>query len=241
MPGIQSNYRAPIVIALNLVLAVTLLTLTTIKCWAAEDAKKISVHFNNTPLAECVSVLLKLADSPATIKLDPGLDITITKTAVDKQWNSILKEILVENNLKLTKHDGEYRLSSNTAQALSSAKQTSNINRHIIANDEEYNTSHCNDKELITLGYKYSSGANPYALVGHCVKIKNVKPFQYFSATEALARWSYRSGYGVVYIEDRSKKNVLSNARVLITESIGVYEYGTTLGSKQIIPHLIIR
>ncbi len=91
------------------------------------------------------------------------------------------------------------------------------------------------------MGYKFGEGANPFALVGRCIKLKNVTPIQYVSAREALVTWHHRGEQGTVFVEDKSDAGLsINNAKVLVGKSIGTYEYTTVLGSKAIIPHLVI-
>lgn len=99
----------------------------------------------------------------------------------------------------------------------------------------------CHKSDVITMGYKYGEGANPFALIGRCIKLKNVTPIQYMSAQKALVSWNHRGEQGTVFVEDKSETGLsINNAKILIGRSVGTYEYRTVLGSKVIVPHLVI-
>jgi len=98
----------------------------------------------------------------------------------------------------------------------------------------------CSEQNLITLGYKYGSGANPYTLKGKCIKLHNVKAMQYFSKDKALASWSYRGNHGVVYLEAPENQELVGDSRVVVGMCVGVYSYKSVLDSPSQIPHIIV-
>jgi hypothetical protein len=208
--------------------------------YATEDNKQsqvreIAVHFTDTPITECVKEILSLAGSSANITFKTKKKILVTKELTGR-WDTILKAILEGNGLMLTRIDGEYFIIDNpSAETVSYTEKLANSQNTRVSSDVQ-----CTDDNLVTLGYKYSEGANPYALVGKCIKLHDFKPIQYFGATKALATWRYRDGSGTVYVEDLSGAMKLSNARSITAVSVGVYEYGTVIGAKKIIPHLEI-
>jgi hypothetical protein len=97
-----------------------------------------------------------------------------------------------------------------------------------------------NAKDLITLGYKYGSGANPFSLQGKCIKLNNIKALQYFDKDKALVEWNYQGQTGVVYLQTRDSSEIFGDSRSVVGVCIGVYSYKTVLGSPSKIPHLII-
>lgn len=99
----------------------------------------------------------------------------------------------------------------------------------------------CHDNaDLITLGYKYGSGSNPFSLQGKCIKLKNIKALQYFDKDTALVEWNYRGETGVVYLQARDNKEILGDSRSVIGVCIGVHSYKTVLGNPSKIPHILI-
>jgi len=207
----------------------------------SKSIENISVQFDNTPLSDCIPTILKLGRSQAKISIKQGITKKINKSVVEKRWDLVLQEILQENNLKLTKQDDAYLIVEDDRQSNVPPKISITREINVHTNPSLSTLNKCSQNNLITLGYQFSTGTNPYSLVGKCVKLTNFTPFQFFSATQALARWSYRGGSGVVFIEDLSKNHLINNSRILLTESIGVYEYENVLGAKQIIPHLVVK
>lgn len=99
----------------------------------------------------------------------------------------------------------------------------------------------CANSQVITMGYKYGEGANPFALIGKCIKLKNVTPIQYINAKKALVTWHHRGEKGTFFVEDKSDTGLsINNAKILLGRSVGTYKYTTVLGSTAIVPHLII-
>jgi hypothetical protein len=98
----------------------------------------------------------------------------------------------------------------------------------------------CSQQNLITLGYKYASGANPYTLQGKCIKLHNVKAIQYFGKDKALASWSYRGNHGVVYLEAPENQALLGDSRVVLGMCVGVYSYKSSLDTPSQVPHIIV-
>ncbi len=98
----------------------------------------------------------------------------------------------------------------------------------------------CSDSNLITLGYKYGSGTNPYSLQGKCIKLHNVRAMQYFGKDRALASWSYRGQHGVVYLETRNHQELLGDSRVAHGMCVGVYTYKSVLDSPTQVPRIIV-
>ncbi|BCL62292.1 hypothetical protein DGMP_29850 [Desulfomarina profundi] len=201
---------------------------------AKSNIPRITVHFKNVDLSTCVTTILRLAGSSAKIIIDKDIKKKITKSVQNKRWDQVLKDILDENNLQLIK------------QANSTYLIVKNRKKTIVLTEESLNLpdpeKDCPPDGLITLGYKYSTGTNPYGLIGKCVKIKNVTPIQYMDARKALVTWSYRGGSGTVLVEDRSEKGTaLNNTRFMTGIIIGTYDYTSVLGAKMIIPHLVLR
>ena len=98
----------------------------------------------------------------------------------------------------------------------------------------------CTDNNLITLGYKYGAGANPYTLAGKCVKLHGIKAMQYFGKDKALASWNYRGQHGIVYLETEGGKELLGDSQVLLGQCVGVYTYTSVLGSQDQVPRILI-
>ena len=211
--------------------------------YANENIPRITVHFKNTDLSTCVTTILRLAGSQSKITIEKDIKKNITKSIQKKRWDHVLKDILNENNLQLIKQaDGTYLITKIRKKKSSSTGG----NNTIILTEESLNLSgsekDCPPDSLITLGYKYSTGTNPYGLIGKCIKIKNLTPIQYMDARKALVTWSYRGGSGIILVEDRSEKGTaLNNTRFMTGTVIGTYEYTTVLGAKTIIPHLILK
>ncbi|WP_457575296.1 hypothetical protein [Desulfomarina sp.] len=211
--------------------------------YANENIQKITVQFKDTDLSTCVTTILRLAGSQSKIRIDKGIKKNITKSIHKKRWDQVLKDILNENNLKLVKQaDHTYLITK-----ISKKKNSSTTgNKTIVLTEESLNLQDskkdCPEASLITLGYKYSTGTNPYGLIGKCVKLKNTTPIQYLDAKKALVAWNYRGGRGTVLVEDRSEKGTaLNNSRFMTGTVIGTYEYTTVLGAKMIIPHLVLK
>jgi hypothetical protein len=210
---------------------------------ASENIPRISINFSNTDLTTCIATILKLADSPAQVTVQKNITTHITKSIEKKRWDLALKEILAENDLLLKKQmNGTYLIT----KIIKEKTSPSDKNGTITLSEESLNLpkaqQECPPDSLITLGYKYSTGANPFSLIGKCVKLKNVTPFQYMGARKALVTWSYRGGNGTVLAEDRSKAGTaINNSRFLVGTVTGTYEYITVSGAAMVIPHLIIK
>ncbi len=210
---------------------------------ANENIPRITVHFKNTDLSTCVTTILRLADSKSKITIDKGIKEKITTSVQKKRWDHALRDILNESNLQLIKQaDGTYLI----LKIQKKKSSPPNGNKTIVLTEESLNLpdseKNCPADSLVTLGYKYSTGVNPYRLIGKCVKIKNVTPIQYMDAGKALVTWNYRGGSGTVLVEDHSEKgDALNNTRFMTGTVVGTYEYTTVLGAKMIIPHLILK
>jgi len=98
----------------------------------------------------------------------------------------------------------------------------------------------CDTKDMITLGYKYGSGTNPYSLVGKCLKLRNIKALQYFDKDVALVEWNYRGQNGLVYLQTPEDQEIFGDSRSIVGFCVGVYSYTTVLGSESKIPHVVV-
>ena len=208
---------------------------------AKKNIPRITVHFSNTDLATCINTIIKLADSSAQISISKNIKTKITKSIEKEKWDLALKEILIENNLQLKKQpDGTYRITKANS-ALSTRSNTVILSEKSLSFHKSQ--QQCPADSLITLGYKYSTGANPYGLIGKCLKLCNVTPFQYMDGgRKALITWSYRGESGTVLVEDRSRTGTaINNSNFVVGKDIGIYEYTSVLGAKMIIPHIIIK
>lgn len=190
----------------------------------------VTVSFRDTPLAECLETLTRLSGSKATIRIIEGENLRINKTAVNQRWDVILQTILVENNLKLAKLNNEYVIVFNNKN--DSPEMTE---RSADKDKAQVGGFHC--ENLITFGYQYGAGSNPYDLLGRCIKLNNFKPIRYTGANSAIAMWSYNGESGLVFVEDRSNQKLLNKANSVITQSIGVYQHG----KERFIPHLLLQ
>jgi hypothetical protein len=211
---------------------------------ADDTIRKISVNFENSDLPSAVATILTLGHSGTNVLIDGGIAKTINKKAENVRWDHLLQEILQENGLKLEKRKSEYWIVERRETRENPTSNIINLDQttHFVSNtDAALLNLDCTANDLVTLGYQYGSGLNPYALNGKCVKLHNIVPIQYLSETEALAQWTYRGNQGIVYIEDLSNNHLITNSRVLLTKANGVYEYVNTLGAKQIIPKLLVK
>jgi len=98
----------------------------------------------------------------------------------------------------------------------------------------------CSDQNLITLGYKFGSGSNPYSLQGKCIKLHNVRAIQYFGKDKALASWHYRGQHGIVYLEAPEHQDLIGDNRVVMGMCVGVYSYTSAYDTPSQVPHIIV-
>ncbi len=223
----------------SLILALLLFALPV--CVANSATKSISVDFIETDLDDCIQEILQLADVTTKIAIERGVARIVSKKATDLRWDTVLKEILKENNLRLVKQSSGYLIVDNTPVKAPINSRLKSRTLTVEQNDLTSSGDCMNDSEIITLGYKYGTGANPYAMVGKCLKLKNVTPFQYLNARQAYVRWSYRGESGTVFVEDKSESGMaINSSRVMVGRVLKTHQYGTVLRSQQIIPHLVI-
>ncbi len=209
---------------------------------ANEIPKLITVQFNETDLSECILNIMFQSKSGTTISIQNGVHRKITKTSVNARWDTVLKEILIENKLKLVKLEGQYVITEIDESYTSEVPRTQLIiTPYNISGPVAEQNIACSANNFVTFGHRHSSGSNPYRLIGKCIKLMNFSPIQFLSESEVIGQWKHRGSSGVVYVQDLSDRHQLEEASSLLTESVGVYEYINVMGAKNIIPHLVIR